>query len=289
MSILDWNRTHPWKYTDPKCCAVLKDTLCIVSRKARFGDTLHFCSTRLWEWNTISTQYEFSSLTTYKSKFLSIGGYNRENRTISTEVRVLNEQVKYQSTSIPQMQFERYRVSSVSIKISESEYLVVAGGQDLNRNPSYAVEVLVENQWITVDSLPLQCTSMQCTFHEGYVYFLGSDAILYCKCDMLYSRIMENNLVHIEQLWNFFKPDHAPITLVSYGNRLLSVDERLTIRGYCCMNHSWIETVSRSNEGSIVSNKAATAVINSGELIVAYGNDAVYKISASGKVYKAGN
>ena len=271
------------KHTGPTCCAVLQEILCIVSRNAGFGDTLYRCSTHSWKWTTKSTKYEFSSLTTFKSDFLSIGGFDIENKTLSTEVRPLNKQLKFQPRLIPLMQSRRYRVSTVNIKIFESEYLLVAGGQDISGNHSDVVEVLVENQWIVVDSLPLPCNTMQCTLHEGCVYFLGRNAILYCKCDALHSWIKKRSSVKKERLWKHFRTDHTPITLISYGNRLVSVDEELTVRAYYDKNQCWIETISKNNDGTIVSAKAATAVIESGELILAYGDDAAYKISLSGE------
>ncbi len=113
--------------------------------------TLHI-STDLHSWTTTRAQYEYSSLTTYQSKFVLVGGYHHGEPTNSLLTSTTGLDWK---PSLRAMPTRRSFPSSVS---GESpEVLVVAGGRDSHSKDLDVVEVLLNDHWTTADSLPSSC------------------------------------------------------------------------------------------------------------------------------------
>jgi len=277
---LYWKPIRKWQHTNPTCCALLGNVLCIVSRKANEGDEFHYCSTKVWKWNSRSTNYEYSSLTTYKSKFISIGGYNHLLRVMSNETKVLNIELEYESSHIPPLSSSRWRASSISVKLENTEYLIVAGGHDSNYQNLLSVEVLIENKWVSVkNELPMHCSSLKWALHKNDIYLLSGNNLIHCDWKMLISKPTISM-----KLWKIMDMGHIPATVVSYGQHLVTIDQEAKVRFHNISLNSWDEVNSKNNNSSIVSDKLAAIAIPVEKLIIlAYGDDAIYEIQLIGK------
>ncbi len=132
--------------------------------------TLHI-STDLHSWTTTSVPYRYSSLTTYQSKFVLVGGWHPSTYEPTNSLLTSTTGLDWK-TSLRAMPTPRYYPSSVSG--GSPEVLVVAGGRDGSHYEDLdVVEVLLNDHWTTADSLPSSCWNMRSTFHEGNFYFTG--------------------------------------------------------------------------------------------------------------------
>ncbi len=277
--VLDWKPCWAWKdYITPTCCAVLNNTLCIASRFPGRGDSLFLCSTpELNEWKVVPTNYEFSSLTTFESKFVTTGGYDHERECMSNEVRSFDGNLTY-LRNLPGLSTGRKRMSTVSFTLFNSEYLLAIGGQNSKKARVNVVEILVEDQWLSLDGFPGTSVTMKCTVYSDHVFILGDERkVFYCNVRAFLHDKDKHNLV-----WKCFQASHCPLAMLSFGRRLITVDELATIRALFDSKEKWIEITSRDNISSTLSTNIITAVISTGQLIVGYGNEALYKISLTG-------
>ncbi len=131
--------------------------------------TLHI-STDLHSWTTTHAPYENSSLTTYQSKFVLVGGRHHLTGKPTNSLLTSTTGLDWKP-SLRAMTTHRYGASSVSG--GSPEVLVVAGGSVSQGNCLDTVEVLLNDYWTTSDSLPSSCNNMRSTFHEGSFYFTG--------------------------------------------------------------------------------------------------------------------
>ncbi len=131
--------------------------------------TLHI-STDLHSWTTTSAPFRFSSLTTYQSKFVLVGGVHPSTHEPTNSLLTSTTGLDWEP-SLRAMPTRRCIASSVSG--GSPEVLVVAGGHGSHRKYLDVVEVLLNDHWTTADSLPSSCIGMQSTFHEGNFYFTG--------------------------------------------------------------------------------------------------------------------
>ncbi len=115
--------------------------------------TLHI-STDLHSWTTTRAPYQASSLTTYQSKFVLVGGRNPSTREPTNSLLTSTTALDWKP-SLRAMPTHRYWPSSVSG--GSPEVLVVAGGGDSHYEYLDVVEVLLNDHWTTADSLPSLC------------------------------------------------------------------------------------------------------------------------------------
>ena len=137
-------------------------------------------------WTTTTLPYQYMSLTTYQSMFVAVGGghpYTDE----TTDLLFTSDIGLQWQPSLPPMPTKRSHTSSVSTR--SPEVLVVAGGKGSGGRKLNVVELLLGDQWSTVDPLPAPCYSMQSTFHDGNLYFMGGwrqgDTVYTCSCTSL--------------------------------------------------------------------------------------------------------
>ena len=137
----------------------------------RYGsnDVLHISSTDLHSWTPTTLPYEAMSLTTYQSMFVAVGGRHFSTDEHTDLLFTSDTGLQWQP-SLPPMPTKRCYTSSVSIR--SPEVLVVAGGQVSGGRKLNVVELLLGDQWGTVDPLPAPCYSMQSTLHDGNLYFM---------------------------------------------------------------------------------------------------------------------
>ncbi len=242
--------------------------------------TLHI-STDLHSWTTTRAPYEDSSLTTYQSKFVLVGGSHlstwKPTNSLLTSTTGLDWKPSLRAMPTP-----RYWASSVSG--GSPEVLVVAGGKGSHYEHLDVVEVLLNDHWTTADSLPSSCIDMRSTFHEGNFYFTGGldkEKILFiCSLESLIASA-SNGRTGRQTIWRTVTTLTEIFAIVSYVSNLIGINGYSTISSYSNKTEEWIETTSEGDRPEHVSVRIATAVLSTGQLLVA-NSDGVYKETLSG-------
>ncbi len=243
--------------------------------------TLHI-STDLHSWTTTRASYKASSLTTYQSKFVLVGGWHPSTGKLTNSLLTSTTGLDWKP-SLRAMPTRRYDASSVSG--GSPEVLVVAGGYGSHDKELDVVEVLLNDHWTTADSFPSSCWNMRSTFHEGNFYFTGGgdkEKILFiCSLESLLASA-SNGRTRRQTVWRTVTTLTDILAIVSYVSNLIGIDFNSTIRSYSNKTEEWIETTS---EGDRPEQKyggwIATAVLSTGQLLVANSNG-VYSETLSG-------
>ncbi len=244
--------------------------------------TLHI-STDLHSWTTTSAPYGGSSLTTYQSKFVLVGGLHPSTDELTNSLLTSTTGLDWKP-SLHAMPTPRYWPSSISG--GSPEVLVVAGGSGSHDKYLDVVEVLLNDHWTTADSLPSSCSDMRSTFHEGNFYFTGGGfkrvVLFICSLESIIAPA-SNVRTRRQTIWRTVTTLAAIFSIVSYVSNLIGIGGYSTISSYSNKTETWIETTSegdrpeqKDNDGYI-----ATAVLSTGQLLVAI-RDGVYKGTLSG-------
>ena len=249
-----------------------------------------FSTTDLHSQTTITLPCQHMALTTYQSKFVAVGGSHRGTHEVTNKLWTSDTGKNWQpSPLLPPMPTNRHSATALSIG-SSPQYLVVAGGQDSENMPLNEVEVLVGEQWNTVDPFPKQCNASQLTLHDENLYFVGRTLVGYsiftCKCNSLILSCGDanNNSPTSGALWSKFKAPSATTGIVSYGQRLISIGRHSTIRAYSSMSQSWMESTSEGNGIEVIDNTAAVVHLTR-ELMVCCEDGRAYRVTLSGEIY----
>ncbi len=239
--------------------------------------TLHI-STDLHSWTTTLAPYQYSSLTTYQSKFVLVGGHH-PSTGITNSLLTSTTGLDWKP-SLRAMPTRRYRASSVSG--GSPEVLVVAGGRDSPGEVLDVVEVLLNDHWTTADSLPSSCRNMRSTFHEGNFYFTGGygkeKIVFICSLESIKASA-SNGRTRRQTIWRTVTTLTDIFAIVSYVSNLIGIDFDSTISSYSNKTEKWIETTSEGDRP--VGAWIAAAVLSTGQLLVA-NRDGVYKETLSG-------
>ncbi len=244
--------------------------------------TLHI-STDLHSWTTTRVPYQYSSLTTYQSKFVLVGGWRSSTIEHTNSLLTSTTGLDWKP-SLRAMPTPRSWPSSVSG--GSPEVLVVAGGSDSHNKDLDVVEVLLNDHWTTADSLPSSCYNMRSTFHEGNFYFTGGDGkkkiLFICSLESLLASA-SNGRTRRQTIWRTVTTLAAIFAIVSYVSNLIGIDKYSTISSYSNKTEEWIETTSEGDRPEQKDNGGyiATAVLSTGQLLVAI-SDGVYKGTLSG-------
>ena len=254
--------------------------MAILTQKYGSGDVLHISSTDLHSWTTSTLPYEDMSLTTYQSMFVAVGGRHLHTKEPINLLFTSDTGLQWQA-SLPPMPTKRSHTSSVSTRSPAA--LVVAGGWD-SGGTFDVVELLLGDQWSTVDPLPVRCYSMHSTLHDGNLYFMGGweqgDTVYTCSCTSLISSCGTNTTTD-RPLWRQFMGPGDCTAAVSYSSRLVSIDGLCSIIAYSSVSQSWVEATSTGRRSDYRGNMAA-AVLPTGGLVCARANR-VYKVQLSGE------
>ncbi len=241
--------------------------------------TLHI-STDLHSWTTTRAPYAVSSLTTYQSKFVLVGGWHPSTRDLTDTLLTSTTGLDWKP-SLRAMPTPRYKASSVSG--GSPEVLVVAGGWGSHCWLD-VVEVLLNDHWTTADSLPSSCWIMRSTFHEDNFYFTGGglkEKILFiCSLESLIASA-SNDRTRRQTIWRTVTTLTEIFAIVSYVSNLIGIDRYSTISSYSNKTEEWIETTSEGDRPEHASGYIATAVLSTGQLLVA-NRDGVHKGTLSG-------
>ncbi len=244
--------------------------------------TLHI-STDLHSWTTTRAPYEGSSLTTYQSKFVLVGGYHPSTYGATNSLLTSSTGLDWKP-SLRAMPTRRSWPSSVSG--GSPEVLVVAGGRGLHGKNLDVVEVLLNDHWTTADSLPSSCRDMRSTFHEGNFYFtggIGKRTVLFiCSLESLIASASHGR-TRRQTIWRTVTTLTDIFAIISYVSNLIGIDKYSTIRSYSNKSEVWIETTSEGDRPEQKYNVGyiATAVLSTGQLLVA-NRDGVHKRTLSG-------
>ncbi len=260
-------------------CAILNDKVAIMTSHhyALSSDVVHISCVDLKSWKTATLPYSSMSLTTYRSQFVAVGGWDISSGKITNQLFTSDTGLEWQP-SLPPMRTKRCDVSCISTR--SPHVLVVAGGLGYNAVTLDIVELLLEERWHTVDPLPKPCCGMTATLHQDEVVFTDrkSATIFKCDCTSLISSCTESSTTTEDTpLWTLLVAPDKYTTTISYSSRLVGIHRYGIVRGYCNINQSWI-TVARFNGVYI----RRAAVLPTGDLVIANANG-MYRVKVSGE------
>ena len=216
--------------------------------------------------------------------FVAVGGRHLLTTYVCTNLLFTSDTGLQWQPSLPPMPTKRYHTSSVHTR--SPEVLVVAGGSGSGGKVLNVVELLLGDQWSTVDPLPAPCTEMHSTLHDGNLYFMGGggqgDTVYTCSCTSLIS-ICGTNTTTDRPIWRQFREPGVFTAAVSYSAHLVSIDGRCNIKAYSSVSQSWVEATSTGDRSDGYIYYVAAAVLPTGELVCALENGGVYKVKLSGE------
>ena len=189
-------------------------------------------------WSKLKTPTAFSTITTYRSQLVLVGGVTETGRTKKVWT---SKDGRCWEPTLPPLSIERTFPCAVNTK--SPECLVVAGGVDSDK--SYAiqctVEVLINGGWMSIAAplpdLPLQ----NITFHNGNLFFTTRDGICYCSLASMISSITQPGEQCTWRELQFLRLQHdvhAALTVSS--QQQLTLVHSQTIDTYCTATQSWI-------------------------------------------------
>ena len=191
------------------------------------------------------------ALTTYHSQLVLVGGWTDGKKVLNT-LWASADGTNWQET-LPPMPTSRYGAAVVNTGSSGGpECLVVAGGYSgstgTGKMSVYEVEVLIDNQWSTVCSIPSTCHNIlhHGITHNGTVCYLeGQNKVVYSQLrSLLASRHQTTNTGTV---WNTMKCPSAYV-LVSFQGHLISFDYRVHV--YNPIEQTWVRAeMNRGEEG----------------------------------------
>ena len=266
--------------------------MCVVSPLYANHDMLTvFSTTDLHSQTTPTLPCENMALTTYQSKFVAVGGRHRGTHEVTNKLWTSDTGENWQLSPslLPPMPTKRHSTTALSIG-SSPQYLVVAGGRDSETMPLNVVEVLVGEQWTTVDPLPEKCYAIHSTLHDENLYFMGGcgldNSIFTCKCNslILSCGYANNNSSTSGTIWSEFKAPYTTTAIVSYGQRLFSIGKHSTIRAYSSMSQSWMEPTRDGYDIEGIGSTIAVVHLTK-ELIVGCEDCRAYRVTLSGEIY----
>ncbi len=239
------------------------------------ADVLRISSFDLRSWTTTKLPYQHMSLTTYKSQFVAVGGCDPYTLKPTNQVFSSATGVEWRP-SLPPMRTKRYWTASVGT--TSPEVLVVAGGHGSDNRELDVVEVLVEDNWHSVNPLPKRCYNMTSTLHQDEVVFTDkySNRIFICEIDSLISSCTTSS--KHKSTWRHVRAVNSQTATVSYSSRLVNIYSGGTIRCYS-MSQSWIEVTSTGSKINYNSFSAAST-LPTGDIVVAI-DSGVYKLKMS--------
>ncbi len=162
----------------------------------------------------------------------------------------------------------------------------MAGGSVSHHEDLDVVEVLLNDHWTTADSFPSSCQDMRSTFHEGNFYFTGGayeEILFICTLESVIASASNGRTTPLT-IWRTVTTSTYTEAIASSLSNLIGMDRYSKVRIYSNKTEKWIETTSEGdgpghqyNYGGI-----ATAVLSTGQLLVAVIKDGVYKVTLSG-------
>ncbi len=273
LTKVDWERLPIHQISTPTHCIVHHGKPAILCTKYMMCDELIILSADHLSLTYHSTlPYQGMSLTTYKSKLVTIGGYDHSTKEPTNLVLSSDAGLEWQP-SLPRMITKRYQASAISS--TSPDVIVVAGGFGLGGIVLDEVEVLVQDEWCSANPLPVPCSGMSSTLHQNDVVFTDTLHIYSCSIASLISSCIDISL------WRVFSASGSYTTIFSYSSRLISIDRGGSLSGYCTMSQSWVDFADKRLL-LLWPFEAAAAVLPTGDVLVASENGA-NKLKVSGE------
>ena len=249
-------------------------------------DVVCISSTDLNSWTETKLPYRDMSLTIYQSKFVAVGGWDPFTRKATNTILTSTTGQQWEP-SLPPMPTKRYDTSSVST--TSPEVLVVAGGKGSDEEVLNIVEVLMTDQWISIDPLPAPGWGMDSTVHEENLYFMTCggtrNTITTCSCTSLISSCTDSSSTSSTDspLWSQFQAPGGWQSMISYSSQLIIIDGRGTARGYSSTTQSWVEASIAGDRPSEFDNYNASTVLSTGDILYC-SFVSVYRGTISGEI-----
>ena len=272
----------------PTHCAALQDRVAVLT-DAGGPDVVYISSTDLFSWTNTELPYRHMSLTIYQSKFVAVGGRMGDLSTDEATNTILTSTTGRQwEPSVPPMPTKRYVTSSVST--TSPEVLVVAGGKVSDYEMLNIVEVLMKEQWITINPLPAPAGYMVSTVHEGNLYFMTRrdipNTITTCSCASLISSCTDSSHTSSTDspLWSQFQVPGERQPIVSSSSQLVIIDGWGTARGYSSTTQSWVEASIAGHRPDGYDYYTTATVLPTGEILYCHYDGGVYRGTISGEI-----
>ena len=259
----------------------------LTSGLAGAPDILFLSSTNLHSWAGISLPYKDMSLTIYQSKFVLVGGRHPSTHEPTNIVLTSTTGQQWES-SLPAMPTKRYATSSVST--TSPEVLVVAGGEGSDEEVLNIIEMLMIDQWITIDPLPAPDCGMDSTVHEGNLYFMthgdNRNTITTCSCTSLISSCTDSSRMSSTDspLWSQFQAPGGHRSIISCSSQLVIIDNEGTARGYSSTIQSWVEASMAGDRPYEGYHGSAATVLPTGEILHCH-EAGVFRGTVSGEMH----
>lgn len=187
------------------------------------SNKLYISSTELKSWSTLNTPTYKYALTTYHSQLVLVGGKEISTDQVTNKLWTLSASLDWQP-SLPPMPTARY--SPTAVTIATPECLVVAGGAVGNEEYVDTVEVFSQEQWTTVQPLPIKCRHMKSTLRNGKLYFLGGYPQEYTVCYSNVTSLTDFSQTDVKkpmQLWDQFEVPLRYTGAALFGQQLIMI------------------------------------------------------------------
>ena len=292
---------HPLTAMQWEECAQLPqamyDAQCVVLNNMIYvggGDTRSEYDTSLFmtpvdpiAWTTSTTPTRFYALCTYHCQLVLIGGIEVSTRQVTNKLWASGTGTSWERF-LPPMLTKRY--SSSAVNTVSPEYLVVAGGGGDNLSDADTVEVLIGQEWWTVEPLPKKLSDMKSTLHNGILYFMGgvsqAKEVYFCHVKSL-AKFRSHSSSDNDPLWKRMNVISPRSSCTSFGKHLLSIGGgggRVYFSDICAnspLTQAWV----RVGEVPIALCDAVSVVIPAAKKLVVLGGRS--KRGCSARVFRA--
>ncbi len=263
-------------------CAVLNDKVAVLTvANDDVCDTLHVTSMDLQSWTTTKLPYHGMSITSYKSQFVTVGGWDVNIRQYTNLVCTSDTGLVWQP-SLPCINTRRCDVSLISS--SSPEVLVCAGGRSSGGYVT-TVELLIKDScsWSYTCPLPIPCSFMTATLHCDEIVFSQRKYHYICNIAKLISYsafALSMYYTARTSVWKELSQNFMG-TPFSYHSRLFSVVGH-EIFAFFRVTKSWVN-ITCVGEKATSSNDTAITTLPNGDMIMANKRDGVYRLKVSGE------
>ncbi len=208
------------------------------------------------------------ALTHYHFQLVLVGGAKPGCDDLTNEVWVSEDGTDWQP-SLPPMRVKRCDAAAVNTGFPEC--LVVAGGCGATSEWLNVVEVLVNEEWFTVQPLPNGVRYPRAFIHNGTL--ITGIYPEYCCCveSLLASRFQDKKKLLSYDLWKNF-PRGSSRYMFSFGQQLVTAGAGVKV--LCPYTHTWLDIGRTWNKTYICGTVLAT-----GEMMIVHWEGSVQKAS----------
>lgn len=222
-------------------------------------------STDLKSWTAHTIPTSGCGLTTYHSHLVLVGGWETTTGKVTEKIWESDSGLDWRAM-LPEMSTARGFPFALSTGGAE-EYLLVACGCGVDYKEVSTVDILVNGQWFTVQTVPRQRQIYKCTLHDCRL-FVDTRVAVY-QCD-LKSAILSHthqgngNEPSSYPPWSELALPVPNLTLASLGQQLIAIGgESIYVHQAMGGDQSWV-CVGCSPEGGVM----GLVILSTGHLVV---------------------